>query len=126
MRRNPLSLDIAPTQDRVEFTALIVGDTLPHNYEEAYARAKSEQVLSKKATAFKPPQIKRCHPPGAKGAPSGKRQRDSGQRPAGKDQQGSRHHVRPGKRSCQGKRTGQGKGKGQSKALPLDKSQTGS
>ena len=47
VKRDPLPPGIAPTREHVEFTAPIVGDTLPHHYEDTYARAKSEQVLSK-------------------------------------------------------------------------------
>ena len=58
---------VAPTLQHVEFTAPIEGDMLLHHYEEAYTQDKSEQVLSKKTTAFKPPQLKQLHPAGVKG-----------------------------------------------------------
>ena len=58
VKRDPLTPGVAPTQERVEFTAPIVEDTLAHHYDDVYNRAKSEQVLSEKAQAFKPPQVK--------------------------------------------------------------------
>ena len=122
VKRDPLPPGVAPTQERVEFTAPLVGDTLPLHYDEAYNRAKSEQVLSKKAQAFKPPQVKRRQTQGGKGAPSGKRQKTGSQQSGGKGQQGSSKK----KRSRPGKGQSKGQGKGQGKGPQGDKPQKGS
>ena len=117
VKRDPLPPGVPPLWEHVEFTALIVGDTLSSHYEEAYSRAKSEQVLSKKSTAFKPPKVKRRTQNGSKGAPAAKRRNDGGQQPARGAQQGSQQHQRSGQPSHKGK----GKGKGQDKGPSGDK-----
>ena len=99
---------------------------LPQHYEEAYTRAKAELVLSKKAQAFKPPQVKWRNQSGPKGAPPAKKAKGDGARSGGKDQQGSSHQGRSGKHSRKGKGQNRGNNKGQSKGPPSDKGSKGS
>ena len=121
VKRDPLPLGVTPTQEHVEFTAPIVGDTLPGCMPPRSEKAKSEQVLSKKAAALKPPRVKRRPQSGPKGTPSAKRQRESGQQSTGKDQQGSRRRQCLGQHSLKGKGNGKNKGKGPGKGPSGDK-----
>lgn len=88
LSKDPLPPGTSHTQEHMEFMAPIVGDILPLHYEEAYTRAKLEQVLSKKAAAFKSSRVKRCPQQGQKGATPAKRPKGEwsaaiGQGPAG-------------------------------------------